>query len=65
MGKLEGTDNLENHGEHGRIILKLIFEKWDGGHELDRSGSGHGQVAGSCESGNEPSASIKFGTFVN
>jgi hypothetical protein len=33
------------------------------GHELDRAGSGQGQVAGSCECGNEPSGSIKCGEF--
>jgi hypothetical protein len=43
----------------GRIILKRIFEKWDGEHGLDRSGSGQGQVAGSCERCNESSDSIK------
>jgi hypothetical protein len=34
-----------------------------GGHGLDRSGSGYGQVAGSCECGNEPSSSIHCGDF--
>ena len=32
-----------------------------GKHGLDCSGSGYGQVAGSCESGNELSGSIKCG----
>jgi len=32
-----------------------------GGHELDRSGSEYGQVAGTCECGNEPLGSIKCG----
>ena len=31
---------------------------WGGGHGLDRSGSGYGQVAGCCKRGNEPSDSI-------
>jgi hypothetical protein len=30
-----------------------------GGHGMERSGSGEGQVAGSFECGNEPSGSIK------
>jgi hypothetical protein len=30
-------------------------------HGLDRAGSGYGQVPGSCEFGNEPSDSIKYG----
>jgi hypothetical protein len=31
------------------------------GHGLDQSGSGQGQVTGSCECSNEPSVSIKCG----
>ena len=31
-----------------------------GGYGLDRAGSGWGQVAGTCECGNEPSGSIKW-----
>ena len=32
-------------------------------HVLDRSGAGQGQLARSCECGNEPAGSIKFGEF--
>jgi len=35
------------------------------GYGLDRSGSGYGQVAGTCECGNEPSFSMKFGEFLD
>ena len=35
---------------------------WD--HGMDRSGSGQGQVAGSCECGNETPGFIKFGEFL-
>jgi len=35
-----------------------------GGHGLDRSASRQGQVAGTCECGNEPSGSIKYGKFL-
>jgi len=34
------------------------------GHGLDRAGSGEGQVTGSCESGNESSASMKCEEFL-
>jgi hypothetical protein len=36
-----------------------------GGHGLHLSGSGYGQVAGTCKCGNEPSSSIKCGEFLD
>jgi len=56
---LRGREHLEYPGVDGRIILRWIFRKWDVGLGMDRSGSGQGQVAGTCECGNEPSGSIK------
>jgi hypothetical protein len=56
---------LQDPGTDGRIILKWIFKKWDGGHGLDLSGSGHGQIAGSCKCGNEHLGSIKCREFTN
>ena len=63
-GNLREGDHLENLAIGGRIVLKWIFRKWDGGHGLDCSGSRQGQVAGSCECGNELSGSIKWGNFL-
>jgi hypothetical protein len=42
VGKPQGRNHLEDPGVDGRIILKWIFERLDGGgwHRLDRSGSG-------------------------
>ena len=36
-----------------------------GGHGLERSGSGEGQVEGTCECGNELSGSIKCDEFLD
>jgi hypothetical protein len=57
MGKPEGKTHLEEPRVDGMTILRWIFRKWDGGHGLDWSGSGLGQVAGSCKCSNEPSGS--------
>jgi hypothetical protein len=49
-----------------RIIIKWIFKKWhEKGHGLDWSGSGYGQLAGTCDCGNGPSGSIKCGKFLD
>jgi hypothetical protein len=64
-GNLREREHLEDPDLDGRIILRWIFRKWYVGYGLDRSGSGKGQVAGTCESGNEISDSIKFGEFVD
>jgi hypothetical protein len=60
-------DHLEDLGIDRRIVLKCIFKKWDwgGGHGMDSSGSGYGQVVASCECGNERLGSIKCGEFLD
>jgi hypothetical protein len=37
---LSDGDHIEDPDIDARILLKYILETWDGGHELDRSGSG-------------------------
>jgi hypothetical protein len=64
-GDLREGDYLKDPAIDGKVILKWILKQWDGGHGLDRSGSGQGQVAGSCECGNEPSGSIKCREFLD
>jgi len=61
-GNLRESDYLEDPGIDGRIILRWLLRKWDG---LDRCGSGFGQVTGTCECGNEPSGSTKYGEFLD
>jgi len=39
-GNLRERDRLGDPGIDGRIILKLIFRKWDEGNGLDLAGSG-------------------------
>jgi len=34
-GNLRASDHLGNPGVDGRILLRWIFRKWDGGHGLD------------------------------
>jgi len=49
---------MEEPGVDGKIILRWIFRKWDGGHGLDPSGSGQGQVACTCKCGNQPAGNL-------
>jgi hypothetical protein len=56
---------MEDPGVNGRIILRWIFRKWD-----VRAWTGSiwlriETYAGTCESGNEPSGSIKCGEFLD
>jgi len=46
------------------IILSWIFGTWEGV-RLDGVGSALGQLAGTCEYGDEPSGSIKCGEFLD
>ena len=50
---------------NGRIILNGSSGSWKGLWGLDGVDSGLGQLAGACEYGNELSASIKRGEFLD
>jgi hypothetical protein len=55
---------LEDPGVDGKIILKIVFKKWDTGVNWIGLAQDR-QVAGCCECGNEPSVSIKWGEFLD
>ena len=59
-GYLRERYHLGDPGVDGRIILRWIFRSRMWGYGLDRAGSGWGQVAGTCECGNEPSVTHKM-----
>jgi hypothetical protein len=57
-------DHLEDQGVDGRIILKWIFKKWDGG--MDWIGMAQDRDRWRArECGNEPAGSIKCGEFLD
>ena len=57
---LKEKDYLQDVGVDGRIIFKIhLKESGEEGREMDWSGLGQGQVAGSCEHGDGPSGTIK------
>ena len=64
-GNLRERDHWGDPDVDGRIILRWIFRKWEGLWGLDGVGSGWGQVAGTCEYGDEPSGSVKCGEFLD
>ena len=65
VGNLRERDHWVDPDIDWRTILIWIFRKWDEEYGLDRAGSGYGQVAGTCECGNEPSGSLKCGEFLD
>jgi hypothetical protein len=64
MVNLNARHHMEDLNICRRIILRWALNKSFGECGLELSGSGYRQVAGPCESGNEPWSSIKCGEFL-
>ena len=65
VGKSEGTRPLRRPRRKWEDNIKMDLQEIEWGHGLHWSDLGQGQVADTCECGNEPSVSVKCGEFVD
>ena len=65
MGKPEERRSLGRARRRWEDNIKMDLREVGWRHGLNRSGSDHGQVAGCCDCGNEPSGSVKCGEFLD
>ena len=65
VGKPEGKRILGRPWCRRKDNIKKDILEVEWGSWTDRSGSGQGRVAGSCQRGNEPSFSIKYREFLD
>ena len=66
MGKPEGKRQFGRPRRRWEDNIKMDIQEvgmWGCG--LDGAGSGYGQMAGTCECGNESSGSIKRGEYLD
>jgi len=66
VGKPGGKRPLQRTRRRWEDNFKMDIQEvgcW--GHGLERAGLRYGQVAGTCERGNEPSGSVKCGEFLD
>lgn len=61
---LKKRDCLQYIGVDERILLKWVFSKCAGGHKMEWSDSGQGQVGFYCECGDEISGSVNADNFL-
>jgi hypothetical protein len=64
-GDLRQGDHLGDSGIDGRIILKLIFKKWDGGMDWIEVAQDRDRWRAHVNVRNEPPGSIKCGEFLD
>jgi hypothetical protein len=65
VGKYERKSHLKDLDVDGRIILKWIFKKWDGGIDWIVLAENRDRMVGSCECSNEHSDSVNYsGNFL-
>jgi hypothetical protein len=64
-GNLREGDHLEDVGVDGRIILKWIFKKWDGGMPWIELAEDMDKWRACVNVGNEPQVSLKCGNFFD
>ena len=64
-GDLREKHHLEHLGVKGMIILKLVFNKCDGGAWTGLIWLRIGTVGGLCDRSNEPSGYLKCGEFLD
>jgi len=64
VGKVRRPLGRPRHRWKDNIAIDFQEIRW-GGRRLDSSGSGDGQVAGSCKHHNEPSGSTKCGELLD
>jgi hypothetical protein len=65
VGRPEGKRPLGRLRHTWENNTKMDLQEVGWGHGLDLSGSGYGQVAGTCECCNEPLGSIKRREFLD
>jgi hypothetical protein len=65
MGKREGRRPTGKRMRRWKNNINQDLQSGMEKHGLDSSGLGYGEVAGSCECGNEPSASIQCEEFLD
>ena len=63
VGKPEGKRPLGRTRRRWKDNIKMDLQEVGWGHGMDLYGSGQGQMASTCEFGNNISRSIKFGEY--